>query len=668
MIRVYFVLIVIIPATFSLFAQQPATDTTKREAVVRYIMDDNKVDYSVITPPLQQIPGAPKAFYNFYWELGDGNYSLEPEPKHVYRKEGDYTVRVWTTNNYDNGKPPPSRPQKVQVKKISYEYKAPAVLPDAEIFDIKNNREPVPDEEMVVIVSYKNETGLPANGRLHVFYNEKKFKANNFTLQEVRTHHGERTITDEPVTVASVSPVNPHALWASALPGAVSQTSNHLTTVDHERPLNEELEASRSDFRNAHIIEFDNMEAGESRNIFFSFRTTPEMLKDTSAVVKIKGVYVPDRSTTGYTKKELEMEIVTSHDPNKMSVSDTRLNYRRYKNKVLDFKVRFQNNGEGPARSIKLDIDVPEMYDKRTLTLLDMYPPCPVCPDGPAQENLTHACIDTLFTDGKIIFHFRNIYLPGSNQKNIEDYDSTKGFVKYSLRFNPDAEKKKTVSRTAIIFDKNEPVITNYATTRFKPGLSIGAMAGYNGFPDLFQSKSFFFGATLSPYKSLNGYWQVEVMGESHAFDDQDSTYNETRTLTDGAIGLYDVYETALKTSYKNIRLTIVPASYRYSINNFIGIGGGIQLTTVLHGSVKQRGVARYSLLIEQQNRMQRDPERDVTIDRERPAESLSSVDAGLFGDVTLGSSRIGPTLGARYVYHFEAPHVQYQFYACWKF
>ena len=50
--------------------------------------------------------------------------------------------------------------------------------------------------------------------------------------------------------------------------------------------------------------------------------------------------------------------------------------------------------------------------------------------------------------------------------------------------------------QTAIIFDKNEPIITNTSTSRFSPGISIGVKAGYNTFPDLDDSKGYFIGAT----------------------------------------------------------------------------------------------------------------------------------------------------------------------------
>jgi len=69
--------------------------------------------------------------------------------------------------------------------------------------------------------------------------------------------------------------------------------------------------------------------------------------------------------------------------------------------------------------------------------------------------------------------------------------DSTKGFVKYSMKFVKDFHKIKTKSKTSIFFDKNEPVVTNYAVTKFKPGISIGVKTGYNYYVEQENPKSF---------------------------------------------------------------------------------------------------------------------------------------------------------------------------------
>ena len=385
------------------------------------------------------------------------------------------------------------------------------------------------------------------------------------------------------------------------------------------------------------------------------------MLKDTSALIKIRGIYVPERGSAKHKAKDLEMEIVTSHDPNKMSIADTRVNYRFYKMKDLDFKIRFQNNGEGPATSIKLIVDVPAVYDRHSLKLKDSYPNCPVCP----KEEVTHSCIDTTFVDGKIIFHFKNIYLPGSHQKSVNDYDSTKGFVKYSLRFKNKIQKQNARSRTAIIFDKNEPIFTNYTATRFNPGISVGVKGGYNFYPGI-TSDSYFGGVTISPYKALHGYLQAELMaGNYHTTD---SARFQEITPLDGAIGLSNLYDVKQRTSTNQVLLYVVPVSYVYSLNNIVGISAGVQLRTVIFGEVATQGVKEYYIYSSQQGFRERDRRRDVNISNRTHAKEFSGFDAGIFGGITLGMARIGPTLGARYVYYLDNPNKQLQLYLLWKF
>jgi PKD repeat protein len=55
--------------------------------------------------------------------IRDGHYSKEAEPKHTYKKKGTYTSRLTVTNNYDNGKPPATRPKKVVVNEIDTDSK-----------------------------------------------------------------------------------------------------------------------------------------------------------------------------------------------------------------------------------------------------------------------------------------------------------------------------------------------------------------------------------------------------------------------------------------------------------------------------------------------------------------------------------------------------------------
>lgn len=637
--------------TFS-FSQSKVKDTITRRANVVYDKKGNVVAFKAETPPLIQIAGAPKANYTYFWEYGDGTYSKTAEPKKTYKKPGEYKVNLSVTNNYDNGKPPKTRPKTVAVTEvIDTNFDDVATLADSTSVHLFANREPMPEEEIVVVLSYQNVLDYVANGKLYLFYNDKEFKNNNFELIESRTHNGERELIENGIAFVE-DENNSYASIASAN----NNQSFQIPFYSKEEDLDLTIAESKSLFRDVKIFEFDAMDAKETRNVFFTFKTTPEMIKDTTATVKMRGVFVPDRNYKNHKKKTLEMEIVTSHDPNKMSSNATFMNYRMVRLKTINFKTRFQNDGEGPARMIRLETDIPDMFDKKTLKIVDSYPKCPICPKG---EEVNYSCLDTIIKQKQIHFTFKNIYIPGSNQKNVTERDSTKGFVKYTMKFAKDFHKQKTRSRTAIIFDKNEPVITNFAVTRFKPGISIGAKAGYNFFPDLENSKNYFVTATLSPYKSYRWYWQVELQNNLHSYTGESKIIDEIVENPNGTPP--QLYRTYFESTFENYNVEI-PVLIRYNLNNYIGVGAGIQANV---------NVSQKQDVFEKQEIYEGPNDNFLINSRERnTAEkaSFTSFKSGLLLDFTAGFARIGPSVGARYNMSFEKDFSYWQLYAIWKF
>lgn len=651
-------LFIFILTTSFAFSQTKVKDTVTRKATIGYDKKGNQVSLKPQTPPLNQVAGAPPASYSYFWEFGDGSYSKAKEPKKVYKKKGEYKVNLVVTNNYDNGKPPTTRPKTVAITEITDDKSDEIASIETEGgFKVLNNREPVPDDEITVILSYENLLDYVASGKLYLFYNDKEFKKKNFDLVETRTHFGEKEIQENGIAV--VDDKN------NSYQNVASET-NYLPlrfSKDDEDDQNLELTLaeSKSLFTDSKVLEFDNMNAKETRNVFFTFKTTPEMLKDTSAVVKMRGVYVPDRNYKNHKKKTLEMEIVTSHDPNKMSSNATLINYRLVRFKTTNFKTRFQNDGEGPAKTIRLETDIPEMFDKKTLQIVDCYPKCPICPKG---ENVTYSCIDTIIKKDQIHFTFKNIYLPGSNQKNVTERDSTKGFVKYSLKFGKDFHKIKTKSKTSIFFDKNDPVITNYATTRFKMGISIGAKAGYNLYPNLNNSQSYFVAATICPYKSYRWYWQVELQNSLQKYDNGEPIITERiADFSTPPNGTLQLEQTFTNSSFENMNLAI-PILARYNLNNFIGIGAGIQGNV----NISQKETFENTVVLYDSTTVNPAAITSTSQNTTNESKSLQNFNGGLLLDATIGFARIGPSLGARYVMNSQKNYNYWQFYAIWKF
>ncbi len=645
---------------FLCFGQILTNDTIPRVAPISYEIQGDQIAYSAKMPPLNQIAGAPKAFYTYYWEFGDGNYSFNKTPTHAYKKPGEYKAKLWATNNYDNGKPPDSRPKSLTISNVSDEasISSDSFFTEGEDLILKRNREPIPDQEMVFITSYKNNNNYVSSGKLYLFYNDNQFKNDNFTIEDTRMHHGERIIPLN--TISEVLTENDdHTLLASS-----SNTITHNkmlfvqdTTIRRNLPLT--LEESNASYRNYQIIAFNDMQPGEERNIFRTLRTTPEMIKDTSAIVTLRSVYIPDDNFDNHTVKDTEMEIVTSHDPNKMSSNGWLMNYRLVRFKRLKFKVRFQNNGEGPANTIKLDVDTPEMFDKSTLRIEGMYPECPICPK---EREVNYSCLDTLLQKDKIIFQFNRIYLPGSQQKNVQEIDSTKGFVKYSMKFGKDFHKKKTKSRTAIYFDKNEPIITNYATTRFMPGISIGAKTGYIMAPELDNQREYFVGATLSPFKSYRGYYQAELMFSTSSYDELRNF--ETRIINPN--GAENITQFSELNQFTNISVYAVPGSFRYNLNNFWAMGVGVQVKLDITSKNDQDTTGR-GFFLDADGNLIPNPDLDSFLNQEID-NSFTNLQTGVFLGMNFGTVRIGPSLGVRYVYNFDSPNSQIQLYGIWKF
>ncbi|MCI9845282.1 PKD domain-containing protein [Flavobacterium pectinovorum] len=633
-------------------AQTKVKDTITRRANIVFIQNGNAVTYKPETPPLIPIAGAPKPSYSYLWEMGDGHYSKQAEPKHVYKNKGNYTARLAVTNNYDNGKPPATRPKKVAVNEIADDpYQDIASIADQNGFAIQKNCDPIPDQEMVVVVSYQNLENYVANGKLYLFYNEKQFKNNNFELVDFRTYAGEHEVKEN--TVASVHDLDDTKSYLASAEKIVKFKKYKNTTTEED--LDASLKEANTLYHNVSILEFDDANPSETRNVFYTFKTTPEMIKDTSATVTMRGIFVPNRSFKNHKVKNLEMEIVTSHDPNKMGSNGSFMNYRLVRFKRVKFKTRFQNNGEGPARKIRLETDIPDMFDKKTFQIESMYPECPICPKD---EEPTVSCLDTIITKKQIIFTFKNIYLPGTEQKNVKEKDSTKGFVRYSMKFSEDFHKVKTRSRTSIIFDKNEPIITNYAVTRFLPGISIGAKAGYNIYPDLEKSTSYFVGATISPFKAYRFYWQAEWV---NALNQYNSAVNITTAFDTNANGTRRLIRTTTTTENKNVNWE-VPILIRYNLNNYIGIGAGIQANiNVL--SEQHQDIKTEIFENEKENILIGTKTVNNTV-----KNSFTDFKTGLLFDLTAGFARIGPNLGARYVMNFEQDFNYFQVYGIWRF
>lgn len=642
-------------------AQVLPSDTVP--AKINYTTENGVTKFSAELRPLRPISGAPAPFYTYFWEFGDGGFSFEKDPLHIYNSSNPTMVRLFATNNYDDGKHPPTRPRPIKPTKPSGGGKPMLASNTPNFFkmggsiELKSNAMPKPGDDMMLVFGYRNKAsnGQPnLNGTLAILYNDREFSNNNFVLTEARTYFGEQKADLKPMMQTAYLPQKNKTpvYYASANPELTLPKADQVLFKDKAK-----------DFKNQVGWRFEGLKTDEERFLFLEFKTTPEMLKDTNAVVRLSAVFIPDNPLVEKEFFNLELQIVASHDPNKMVLRKSRMNYRfTSKSRELTYKIRFQNTGKGPAKKVDVAVNVASVFDPATLKVTQTKPEVITCDSAYSGQS----CLKVLKGTDSVHFVFSNIYLPGLDQKGVNDADSTMGFVEYKIRFKEKPEKLPIKSGAAIVFDKNEPIYTNRAVGRFKMGLSPGIILGY-GFPfetnnqNFLNSKNIVIGASLAPYAPHRTYWQVELF--LNTFKENTYLVSSTTTAKDTVIN-NTPYRIDKKDYYKTkkvITINAVPLQVRYNLNKYVGAGAGALVSLNLYD--KDIDELRYNLTAA--NGVGK-----LNLDRiaNSSKKHFSDLNASLFADVQFGLVRVGPSIGFRYLYDPKTNNNRMASYVTWKF
>jgi hypothetical protein len=620
--------------------------------------DGSGYRFSPIMPPLQQKAGAPAAYWTYRWEFGDGSFSREERPSHTYIRPGNYDVILEAIAHYDDGDRPKSKKKTITADRSYAGTNPPPPFPD--VFDEKAKQavamsafgDAKAKETFNLILSYRNLGTFNTDGRLHLFFNEKNFPTRHFQLDTARAYAGEvPDLLLSQATHRELVPADWTLLTQLSSTGANAYLSNDWGTASILEAM---LSTARSAYREEKAWKFTSLTPNEKHNVFFDLACTPEMLKDTNALVHLEGIFAPFDPAVAPERFVLEIKIVASHDPNAIAVSDNRINYRSVGNKKLNYKVQFQNNGEGPASTVEVKIEIPEGLDMKRMKPLEWSPKCPICPKTPTKSS----CLDTASTKDGLTFTFRNIYLPGSRQEGVEKRDSTKGMIKYRIEADKNMPKRAFKSRAKIVFDKNPPIYTNYTRTRFKIGVSPGIKAGYAFAPDSLKNGYTFIGASLSPFKSWRIYPQVELLtgikGQTDIGPDGGINVSDTTGLGDAPFS--DAPDTFMvknaniqgKTRFVSFE---VPFLLRKNFNRFIGMGLGASARVILNTDDIERrnSIITYARPFTPAGQtIKPDLFIGISESTETEQDKTTRFRYSIFADLTLGSVRVGPNLGIR--------------------
>ncbi len=633
-------------------------------ARIETAISGNYIDFKAVLRPLQPIPGGRQPFYSYLWDFGDGHFSTEPEPRHAYLAAGNYEVKLYAVNNYDDGQRPP-RPVKKQ-EAIS-EAMAAATVPvsNAEknffsangAFQLAKNANALPGEDILITVGVHPAAG--SKGRVIVLTNEKIYDTEGFIFSAASTYHDEKMLPADSARQRS--------WWASVSNITVTQSGSPHYHNRQDRKVTAE-EATQyfshlfSGYTSVNTYDIAGLK-GEPQFSFLHFNISPEMLKDTNALITITGILIPDDGGTAYVH-QLEVPVVASHDPNKMTIKQSRLSYRLLsKGKEMLYKVQFQNDGEGDARNIRLEINLPANLDPATFNLVNLSPFCQPCAD-----STSRGCWQQYLRGETLVFHFKDISLPGSRARDITNEDSTRGFIRFTVKPKRKLPNQPFRGQTNIYFDKNEPIKTNFATARFRKSLSPIVLAGFHAAladqrkykeqAALHNSHGGALGLGLSPlapYKKI--FWQAELYANSlRQNQDLQHIIEQGRIQVDGVEYNYDSYDKTTRSSY--LQLNIVPLQARYNIGRLISAGLG--LSGKIDIPLSKEEERTYYIFINSQPR---------SVPRQhRPATgSWTNLRLRPFADINIGKVLLGPCIGFRYIYDGRNGQFLYT-YAAWRF
>ncbi|GGB12888.1 hypothetical protein GCM10011511_40670 [Puia dinghuensis] len=649
-------LFMLLTTGYSCFAQ----DST--QPVIRVEERGDSLHFSSSLRPLRQIVGAPPCYYSYFWELGDGRFSFDREPNHAYRDTGVYQVRLYATNNYDDGKAPPTRPHPIKVRKrsLSREALASHFFHGGGDIEMKINRYPRPGENFVTVIGYRNQGSDSLGGSIVLFYNERQFDQQGFALADRRFYNREQGGSLESLMAGLDATENRASLAAGAghtdkVGGAGWGTaagergSAEVASVDEDAAANAAaarsmLQSLENTYSQHTVLHFPAISRGEEKFVFLEMNTLPTMLQDTNATVGFSAMLVPDNPSAPPEVYQMDMVVVASHDPNRFLFRSRRINYRfMSKKKELSYRVQFQNTGNGPTRRIAIGFRVPPQLDPGSFTLKAVSPACPFCLSG----DRSRSCIDTVFRNDSVYIIFNNIYLPGLQQEEVHDKDSTEGFVDYTIRFRKKPKKIPFSTQASIVFDRHQPVVTNKATARFIKGLSPGFMAGYSVLPGnggYSATGPLQFGYVLAPYAPSRPYFQVEAFV---GFLQQDAftsvvVKQQTDTLVAG-VPLVITGRQSKTTTQRN-SFEITPLHYRYNIGKWIGIGAGAMAQINISEQTTVENRTFFNIPVPLLNST-------TAVSTQKSAVTyLGSWNAAPFVDLQLGMVKVGPVIGVRYM------------------
>ena len=657
--------------SLSAYAQSPEIEA--KASGSKYILSLNPEP----PPPVRTVGASGEPEWQYFWEFGDGHYSEEKNPSHGFTKTGNLSVKVNLTPAYSQDRAREySKTVNISRTGTPTTQKYPSLGRGNYISIRTNNNELVMREKLQLVIHYSPPPGH-ASGFIALAFNEKANVKRGFRYDSQRSYYGESRLED---------------IYEAPEVAGNSQNENLL-------------EDQSGDFQSVEAFRYQNKTPGQTYRLFVTLRVeTPKI----GSKIRLRAFFVPAAGTLPnrgvvYDKS---MEILASHDPNRIAVAPRVMEFPSAFDSTLNYKLYFQNKGEGRATGVTVRVNKDDIVNASSLKIQEAKIAGESCPMCASVQNPQASCLDTVVNEKSIDFVFKNIVLSGTKGSETQDNEQTKGEIQFSVRPKIVMKNKKRmklpetdaiVTGGAIKFNTEEDTIfTNKIDTQFRRR-SVGVKIGYNfsnpiselredaEFSDEFPNLNMLLSFSYSDnpiHKGLS--WESELVFSSFRYTRQD-----TQIFVPKSENIFNLTDTIKTDLALNLFYLDVLGQSRYHFTDFIGLGFGAGFSALISGKGNLDGTLT-KLVTEYTDSKpikiglinSKVPDQDLEFDsgetfepgvKNNPETYLAMV---LFADLGVGRVNRGPMLGLRVGSRFQnglfdvpfARQNYLQLYFQWKF
>ena len=383
------------------------------------------------------VPSQTGAFFSHLWWFGDNGFRFNANPSYAHDNPTQNTSAVSmisvTTENYGTGGPPPLPYSALRHANTGSPID---ILQPGNSIYLQKYRNAVANDTMYLILTYKNTTspGMAVSGTLRLELDQN--------LQ------------------------------------FISSFANSHPTV---YPNNEQNVNGQPEWT------FNNLKYGRERSILIPVYVSP----NAEGNVNIKAILETSEiqkepEIVGVNVYNIAAPVELSHDPNMMSETSDEIRLCTTREDTISYHVKFQNTGEAPTRYVKVTCTLDDKVDLNSISNIEL-------PEVYQAQHIRNASLQgynntdnskwvnwTVDHSNRTVTFEMNMMVLAPLDDNCVDLETTRSELSFKVNvksnyvFGPAA-----LAHSSIIFDKNDPILTDTVSSTCVDPIPIGQGGGF---------------------------------------------------------------------------------------------------------------------------------------------------------------------------------------------